>query len=109
MNPRTRIAAVVANSSASARTSARSWTTVLDYSLKRWAALTRYLDDGAMPIDNNWVGNQIRPWALGRNNWLFAASLRSGQHAAAVMSLIQSCLVVGCGRLIWTQGTIYRK
>jgi|TARA_R110002074_G_scaffold399552_1_gene593012 hypothetical protein len=39
----------------------------LDYSLKRWKALTRYLDDGAVPIDNNWVENQIRPWALGRS------------------------------------------
>lgn len=62
----------------------------LDYSLKRWEALTRYLDDGAVPIDNNWVENQIRPWALGRSNWLFAGSLRSGQRAAAVMTLIQS-------------------
>jgi len=52
--------------------------------------LTRYLEDGAVPIDNNWVENQIRPWALGRSNWLFAGSLRSGQRAAAVMSLIQS-------------------
>ena len=40
----------------------------LDYSLKRWVALTRYLDDGALPIDNNHVENQIRPWALGRAN-----------------------------------------
>lgn len=32
----------------------------LDYSLKRWAALSRYLDDGAVPIDNNWAENQIR-------------------------------------------------
>ncbi|GFM79211.1 hypothetical protein PSCICM_50300 [Pseudomonas cichorii] len=38
----------------------------LDYSLKRWVALTRYLDDGAVPIDNNPVENTIRPWALGR-------------------------------------------
>jgi len=67
----------------------------LDYSLKRWAALTRYLDDGAVPIDNNRVENQIRPWALGRNNWLFAGSLRSGQRAAAVMSLIQSARLNG--------------
>ena len=52
--------------------------------------LQRYLDDGDLPIDNNWVENQIRPWALGRKNWLFAGSLRSGQRAAAVMSLIQS-------------------
>lgn len=41
-------------------------------------------------IDNNWCENQIRPWALGRKNWLFAGSLRSGKRAAAIMSLIQS-------------------
>jgi len=54
----------------------------------RWGALTCYLEDGAVPIDNNWVENQIRPVAIGRNNWLFADSLRAGQRAAAVMSLI---------------------
>jgi transposase len=62
----------------------------IHYSLKRWPPLTRYLEDGDIPIDNNWVENQVRPWALGRKNWLFAGSLRSGQRAAAVMSLIQS-------------------
>ncbi|MFO7026422.1 IS66 family transposase [Pseudomonas aeruginosa] len=67
----------------------------LDYSLKRWGALTRYLDDGAVPIDNNQVENQIRPWALGRSNWLFAGSLRSGKRAAAIMSLIQSARMNG--------------
>src|SRR5690554_4541246 len=39
----------------------------LDYSLKRWVALTRYLDDGAVPIDNNHIEQQIRPVAVGRN------------------------------------------
>lgn len=67
----------------------------LDYSLKRWVALTRYLEDGAVPIDNNQVENQIRPWALGRSNWLFAGSLRSGKRAAAIMSLIQSARMNG--------------
>ena len=62
----------------------------LDYSLKRWAALTRFVEDGRLPIDNNWVENQMRPIALGRKNWLFAGSLRAGQRAAAIMSLIQS-------------------
>ena len=62
----------------------------LDYSLKRWVALTRFIDDGQLPIDNNWIENQIRPIAIGRGNWLFAGSLRAGQRAAAVMSLIQS-------------------
>ena len=59
----------------------------LDCSLKCWEALTRYLDEGNVPIDNNWVGNQIRPLGA-RSNWLFADSLRSGQRAAAVMMLI---------------------
>ncbi|MDI3275937.1 transposase, partial [Pseudomonas sp. AL03] len=67
----------------------------LDYSLKRWVALTRYLEDGAVPIDYNPVENQIRPWALGRSNWLFAGSLRSGKRAAAIMSLIQSARMNG--------------
>lgn len=46
-------------------------------------------------IDNNPVENTIRPWALGRSNWLFAGSLRSGKRAAAIMSLIQSARMNG--------------
>lgn len=49
-----------------------------------WKALTRYLDDGDAPIDNNLVEDQMRPWAIGRSNWLFAGSLRErracGRH-----------------------------
>lgn len=67
----------------------------LDYSLRRWVALTRYLDDPQVPIDNNWCENQIRPIAIGRNNWLFAGSLRAGRRAAAAMSLIQSAKLNG--------------
>ncbi len=67
----------------------------LDYSLRRWAALTRFADHGHWPIDNNWAENQMRPIALGRKNWLFAGSLRSGQRAAAIMSLIQSARMNG--------------
>ena len=67
----------------------------IEYSLGRWVALTRYLEDGDLPIDNNWVENRIRPIALGRSNWLFAGSLRAGQRAAAVISLIQSAKLNG--------------
>jgi hypothetical protein len=67
----------------------------LDYSLKRWGALTRYLDDGWLPIDNNRIEQQIRPIAVGRHNWLFAGSLRAGKRAAAVMSLVQSAKLNG--------------
>lgn len=72
-----------------------SITKAIEYCLKRWQALTRYLDDGNLPIDNNWAENQMRPWALGRKNWLFAGSLESGQRAASIMSLIQSARLNG--------------
>ena len=62
----------------------------IDYSLNRWPALVRFIDDGDLPPDNNWVENQIRPIAIGRSNWLFAGSLRAGQRAAAIMSLVHS-------------------
>jgi len=67
----------------------------ISYSLRRWDALTRYLDDGNLPIDNNWLENRIRPIALGRTNWLFAGSARAGRRAAVVMSLIQSARLNG--------------
>jgi transposase len=67
----------------------------IDYSLGRWEALVRYIDDGDLPIDNNWLENRIRPVALGRSNWLFAGSLRAGKRAAVVMSLIQSAKLNG--------------
>jgi len=67
----------------------------LDYNLKRWQALTRYLDDPHVPIDNNQIENLIRPWAIGRANWLFAGSLRAGQRAAAIMSLVRSAQLNG--------------
>jgi transposase len=67
----------------------------LDYSLRRWGALTRFVDNGQLPIDNNPIENQIRPIAIGRNNWLFAGSLRAGKRGAAIMSLIQSARLNG--------------
>ena len=75
-------------------------TKAIEYCLKRWQALTRYLDDGNLPIDmrstaSQGAENQMRPWALGRKNWLFAGSLESGQRAANVMSLVQSARLNG--------------
>jgi hypothetical protein len=64
-------------------------------SLRRWKALTCFIDDGDLPEDNNWVENQICLIAIGRSNWLFAGSLRAGQRAAAVMSLLQSARLNG--------------
>lgn len=80
----------------------------IDYSLKRWVALTHYLSDGQVPINNNWIENQIRPIALGRKNWLFAGSLRAGKRAAAIMSLIQSAKLNGHEPLAYLKDVLTR-
>ena len=67
----------------------------LDYSLKRWAALGRFLCNGNVSIDNNHIENLVRPWALGRKAWLFAGSELAGKRAAIVMSLVQSAKLHG--------------
>ena len=67
----------------------------LDYSLKRWTALGRFLEDGAVSVDNNHVENLMRPWAMGRKAWLFAGSELAGKRAAMVMSLVQSARLHG--------------
>ena len=80
----------------------------IDYCLKRWKALIQYLNDGSLPIDNNWAENQMRPWALGRKNWLFAGSLRSGQRAAVIMSLIQSAKLNGLDAFAYLSDVLRR-
>lgn len=67
----------------------------IDYSLKHWTALTHHLSDGRVPVDNNHLERQIRPWAMGRRAWLFAGSELAGQRAAVVMSLLQSAKLNG--------------
>jgi transposase len=67
----------------------------IDYSLNHWLRLSEFLKDAAVPVDNNWIENQIRPWALGRRNWMFIGSQLAGQRAAVVMSLLQSAKLYG--------------
>jgi transposase len=67
----------------------------IDYSLNNWDALTLHLSDGRVPIDNNHLEQQIKPWKLGAKNWLFVGSELAGQRAAVVMSLVQSAKLNG--------------
>ena len=63
------------------------------YARSRWAALTRYLDDGRLEISNNAAENAIRPLAIGRKNWLFAGSDAGGERAAAFYTPTQAASV----------------
>lgn len=67
----------------------------MGYALNQWAALTRFLEDGRLPLDNNAAERALRPIALGRKNWLFAGSMRGGQAAAVILSLTQSAKMQG--------------
>jgi transposase len=71
----------------------------IDYSLKRWEGLGRFLVDGEVPLDNNHCENRIRPWAVGRANWLFIGSELAGERAAVIASLLQSAKL--CGHEPW--------
>jgi len=71
--------------------SRKSETTVaIRYALSRWNALTRYIEDGYIEIDNNAAERSLRGVALGRKNYLFAGSDAGGERAAAIYSLIGS-------------------
>lgn len=80
----------------------------LDYSLHRWQALGRFLDDGEVSIDNNHCENLIRPWAMGRKAWLFAGSELAGQRAAVVMSLVHSAKLHGHDPWVYLKDVLER-
>lgn len=63
----------------------------IEYTLKNWVALTRYLGNGILSIDNNEAERLMRPITVGRGNWTFAGNDRGGRAAATIYSLIESC------------------
>jgi len=67
----------------------------LSYLHNEWNQLTRYLDDGRLEIDNNGAENAIRPFVLGRKNWLFSASVKGVKSSANLYSLIETAKANG--------------
>jgi transposase len=63
----------------------------IGYAQKRWSALTRYLDDGRLEIDNGEVERLIRLVALGRKNYLFAGSDAGAERAAVAYTILATC------------------
>lgn len=78
----------------------------IDYTLRRWPALTRYASSGELPIDNNPVENAIRPIALGKKNWLFTGTERAGKRAAAIQSLLATAKLNGLEPSAWLKDTL---
>jgi len=62
----------------------------VEYTLNEWDALSRYLDRPQITPDNNAAENAIRPFVLGRKNWLFSGSPRGAEASCAIYSLIET-------------------
>ena len=67
----------------------------LHYLHNEWHKLIRYLDDGRLEIDNNLAENAIRPFVIGRKNWLFSNSVRGVKSSANLYSLIETAKANG--------------
>lgn len=63
----------------------------LTYTLKQWEKLARCVEDGEVELSNNIAENSMRPWALGRKNWLHVGSVKAGPRIAAIASVVESC------------------
>ena len=71
------------------------------YMINHWAALTRFLQDGCLKLDNNLCEQQLRAIALGRNNFLFFGSHRAAERAAVLYSLTRTCALHGVSPLVY--------
>ena len=80
----------------------------MDYSLKRWAALTRFLDDGRICMTNNAAERALRGIAVGRKNWTFAGSDSGGRRAAAIYTLIETAKLNDVDPRAWLADVLAR-
>jgi transposase len=63
----------------------------VSYTLNQWEYLTRYAEDGSMPIDNNLLERDIRLFATGRKSWLFSDTVEGARASAVIYSLMLTC------------------
>lgn len=65
--------------------------TAIHYTLNQWDKLIRYIEDGRFDIDNNRTERKIKPFVIGRKNWLFNNSVQGAKAGAVIFSLIETC------------------
>ena len=80
----------------------------IEYSLKRWPALTRFLGDGRLCISNNAAERALRGIAVGRHNWTFAGSDEGGRRAAAIYTLIETAKLNDIDPQAWLADVLAR-
>ena len=80
----------------------------LGYTRNQWGALTRFLDDARLKLDNNSAERQLRRVAVGRKNWLFAGSDEGAERACILYSLIASCKLHGVNPFDYLRDVLVR-
>jgi transposase len=80
----------------------------INYLLNRWAAFTRFLDDGRVCLTNNAAERALRGVAVGRRNWTFAGSDAGGHRAAAIYTLIETCKMNDVDPQAWLADVLAR-
>jgi transposase len=80
----------------------------INYLLNRWAAFTRFLDDGRVCLTNNAAERALRGVAVGRRNWTFAGSDTGGHRAAAIYTLIETCKMNDVDPQAWLADVLAR-
>lgn len=80
----------------------------IDYSLKRWPAFTRFLDDGRICMSNNAAERAVRGIAVGRKNWTFCGSDSGGRRAATIYTLIETCKLNDVDPRAWLADVLAR-
>ncbi|HEY0121503.1 MAG TPA: transposase, partial [Rhizobium sp.] len=73
----------------------------VSYTLNQWEYLTRYAEDGRMPIDNNLLERDIRIFATGRKSWLFCDTMDGARASAVIYSLMLTCRACDVEPLAW--------
>ena len=77
----------------------------MSYALNQWPKLVVYCEDGHLKISNAEAENAIRPFTIGRKNWLFADTPNGARASAMYYSLIESAKANGCGSFETTKQT----
>ncbi len=80
----------------------------IDYSLKRWPAFARFLDDGRICLSNNAAERAVRGIAIGRRNWTFCGSDSGGRRAAAIYTLIETAKLNDVDARVWLADVLAR-
>lgn len=78
------------------------------YARNQWAALNVYVTDGALAMDNNAAERAVKPFAIGRKNWLFFGSDDGGRRLAILASFTATCQQFGVNPWTWLKDTLTR-